>query len=398
MSRRAIVTVVTRNYLAFARALMRQCAVHEPDAGRFVVVADRLPLGEVADVPDAEVIFGDELGIDGWSRYAFQYTPFELTCALKPHAFRFLMSHRGADAVVYLDADMGLYGPLAPVWEALEKDSIVLTPHLHRPMPDGGLQPYESLFAFSGTFNGGFCAVRDTGVGRSFTGWWASMLRKFCIDDLRAGVFVDQRWLCLVPGLFPDVCVLRHAGVNAGHWSLVQCAWECRSTGAVSTSDAWVDGDPLLLFHFSLMTPRNPAGYLEAQNRVRVEDIPCLQRLVEGFQRDVRAAGFAECMAWGCGTEKLDDGTPIRRAWREAIRRDEPAFADVANPFAVSADVGLRARYRAVESIAHTWRSEWQVTWERERRLSARLYGLWMRVRGAAGACKRFVIRRLRAG
>jgi len=396
MSRRAIVTIVTRNYLAFARALMRQCARHEPDADRFVIIADRLPAGEAADVSGAEVVYGDELGIDRWPRYAFQYTPFELTCALKPHAIGLLMNGRGYGEIVYLDADMGLYGPLAPVWEALEKDSIVLTPHLHKPMPDGGLQPYESLFAFAGTFNGGVCAVRDTDVGRAFTDWWKSMLKKFCIDDLHAGVFVDQRWLCLVPGLFPDVCVLRHAGVNAGHWSLLQSAWECRPTGAVSTSDVWVDGDPLLLFHFSLMTPRNPLAYVEAQNRVRVEDIPCVKRLVDGFHRDVHAAGYAECTAWQCRTERLDDGTPIRHAWREAIRRDEAAFADVENPFDVSAPVDLRARYRAVEAIAHGWRNDWQATWEREQRLPARLYGLWKRLRGAAGTCKRFVLRRVR--
>lgn len=357
MSRRAIVTIVTRDYLAYARALIRQCARHEPGVDRFVVVADRLPAAAVADVPDAAVLFGDELGVERWPRYAFQYTPFELACALKPHAISHLMTGRGYQEIVYLDADMALYGPLSPVWKALERDSVVLTPHLHRPMPEGGPQPHESLFTLSGAFNGGLCAVRDTDAGRSFTRWWMSMLKRYCISDPSAGMFVDQRWLCLVPGLFPEVGISRHAGVNAGHWSLLQSAWESRSTGADSTSG------------------------------IRVDEIPCLKRLVDRFHSDVHAAGWAECVAWGCSLEKLGDGTPIRREWREAIRREEPGFADIENPFDVSAHADLPTRFRAIEPIAHQWRHDWQVAWERERSVSARLRRIWQRVSGPARAC-----------
>ena len=57
-------TIVTRNYLAYARALMRQCEIHEPGADRFVLIVDRLPAGEVADVPNSNIVYGDELGIE----------------------------------------------------------------------------------------------------------------------------------------------------------------------------------------------------------------------------------------------------------------------------------------------------------------------------------------------
>jgi hypothetical protein len=384
MSRRAIVTIVTRNYLAYARALIRQCVRHEPDVDRFVVVVDRLPADAVPGVPDAEVLFGDELGIQHWPRFAFQYTPFELACALKPHAISHLMHVRGYEEILYLDADMALYGPLSPVWEALTRHSLVLTPHLHRPMPEGGLQPHESLFTFFGTFNGGVCAVRNTDVTRSFTRWWMSMLNKGCIDDPRAGIFVDQRWLCLVPGLFPDVGILRHAGMNAGHWSLRQFTWESRPTGPASTSDMVVDGHPLVLFHFTGMTPHNPTRYLAEQRHSGVDDVPWLKTLVESFHADVHASGSAGCVAWGCALDTLGDGTPIRRAWREAIRREEPDFADVENPFDVAVHIDLPSRFRAIERRASTWRPDWRVAWEPERNVSAKLRRLWERVSGTA--------------
>lgn len=394
MNRRAIVTVVTRNYLAYAKALMRQCEAHEPRADRFVVVADRLPAGEVADVPNATIVYGDELGIERWPRYSFQYTPFELACALKPHAVRALMSSSGYREIVYLDSDMGLYGPLSPVWKVLEKDSIVLTPHLLRPMPEGGAQPYETLFAYLGTFNAGFIAVRDTDTGRAFVNWWMAMLRKDCIVDPPRGVYVDQRWLCLVPGLFPGVCILRHAGVNAGHWTLLQSAWEDRPTKAFSASNVYVDGAPLMLFHFSGMTPHRPHAYMVNQNRICVDDIPGVKRLVEEFHRDVHAAGYSECVAWGCRMERLSDGTPINPVWREAIRRDEVSFADVQDPFDVTSQPGLLSRYRGIEAAAHAWRGGGLRAWEGNRGVLATLRRLWHRGGSEVLACMRRLGRR----
>jgi hypothetical protein len=120
---------------------------------------DRLPAGETADVPHTEIIYGDELGIERWARYSFQYTPFELSCAIKPHIMRRLLD-MGYQEVVYLDADMAVYGPLVEVFESLARHSIVLTPHLLEALPDDGKRPHERAFLVSGTFNAGFLALR----------------------------------------------------------------------------------------------------------------------------------------------------------------------------------------------------------------------------------------------
>lgn len=293
---------------------------------------------------------------------------------------------------------MGLYGPLHPVWGAFERHAVLLTPHLLRPLPDDGLRPNESLFMEAGPFNAGFIGVRDAPVGRAFVGWWKRMLEKNCVDDPPAGLFVDQKWLCLVPGMFPDVGLLRHAGINAGHWTLAHAAVSCRPTGTFSTADVCVDDDPLVLFHFSNMTPRRPTEYRAVLTRARVEEIPCLQALVERFHHDLRASGYDECAAWGCATDTLSDGTPIERAWREAIRRDEPGCADVEDPFDVAARPELKARYRAVESTAHQWRYDWLLAWHRERVSRSLLHRASLRLRDAARLIARAVGRCRAAG
>lgn len=365
MRKRAFVTVVTRNYLAYAKAVMAQCRRHEPDTHRFVVVADRLPEGVKLDLDHATIIYADQLGIANWARFSFQYTPFELSCALKPHAIAHLLQHFDCDDVVYLDGDMGLYGPLTTVWQALEKDSIVLTPHLLRPLPADGLRPHESAFLYSGPYNAGFLAVRRSPTSDAFLGWWKSMLDKHCFVDLAANQFVDQKWLEFVPGLFDDVCVLRNYGINAGHWTLSQAKFESRSTAGVSESGLYVDRDPLVLFHFSGMTPHKPTEYLQSQNRTSLQEIPGLKGLCDGFHAAVDQGGLAECTTWGSAFDVLNDGSPIHPGWREAIRRDEAPFAAITDPFDAKSQPELKGLYQSIEAKSYKWRRDWRLKWQK---------------------------------
>jgi len=365
MPNRAFVTVVTRNYLAYAKAVMAQCQRHEPDVSRYVVIADRLPSGTAAALGNTTIIYGDDLGIANWPRYSFQYTPFELACALKPHALSYLFRQHGCDALIYLDGDMGLYGPMTTVWRALENESIVLTPHLLRPLPEDGMRPHESAFLSSGTFNAGFLGIRKSPTSDAFIQWWQAMTDKHCYIDHAAGQFVDQKWLGIVPGLFDDVRILRHFGINAGHWTLSQADFHSRPTTGISESGLFVDQDPLLLFHFSGMTPHKPTEYLRSQNRTSLQRIPRLKSLCDDFHRTVHESGLSECTSWGSAFDVLNDGTPIHPAWREAIRRDAPLFAAIADPFDVTSHPRLKTMYRRIEKNAYRWRLDWRLKWQK---------------------------------
>ena len=123
MPRRAIVTLVTRNYAHFAQVLVASCRAAHPEAAIFVCYADRPPADWREAVPGTRVVYGDELGIPDWRTFSFQYTPFELSCALKPHLLRHVID-QGYDEVVYLDGDMRVYGPLASAFAALEHSAL----------------------------------------------------------------------------------------------------------------------------------------------------------------------------------------------------------------------------------------------------------------------------------
>lgn len=360
-----IVTVVTRNYSHYAQVLMKACSQFHPEADLVVCYVDRPSEEWLEKESKTQIIYGDQLGIPNWSRFSFQYTPFELACALKP----FITSHLidlGFDQVVYLDGDMILYGPFDEVLSALEHDSIVLTPHLLTPLPEDGKRPHESAFLVSGTYNAGFYAVKNDRSTKDFLQWWQNMCSRLSIVDLAASLFVDQKWLGLVPGLFAGVRILRHPGYNAGHWSLSQFKFQETPASPVSTSGVSIDGKPLVLFHFSGMTPNKPSEYLTSQTRTSLASIPSLERLVTQYHTDLATAGMSTYSSWGCEFDCLNDGTPIHPAWREAIRQSHKSFVEVEDPFDVRTQPRLLGKYQAIQPGAYKWRRDWRLKWPAE--------------------------------
>src|SRR6188472_2813379 len=104
MKELGIVTVVTRNYLAGARALANSLKRVAPDATFFICLVDRPPADWRVSEEPAVCFHADSLSIPDWKRFAFQYQPLELACALKPYAIRHVLD-RGFEKVLYVDGD-----------------------------------------------------------------------------------------------------------------------------------------------------------------------------------------------------------------------------------------------------------------------------------------------------
>lgn len=366
--RRAILTVVTLSHVKYAQALARSCIAQEPECNFYVAVVDCLSKAELSEysLKSMESPVGihwltlEDLHLPDWRQMAFQYTPFEFVCACKPFAMR-AVRQMGHVELVYVDADMWLYQPMNEVWEELKTASIILTPHLIQPLPDDGEFPSESEYLRCGTFNGGFIAIRADESGESMLDWWCNRMARDCIVDVMGGVFVDQKWLNLVPGLFPSVKSLRHPGYNAGHWSLSQVSIEQGSTGHFCIGES-----PLVLFHFSKFLPEDPYSFERQQSRVKLKEMPALKPLMEDYWRELDRAASTTDNA-GNRFERLICGTLIEPSWREAVRRRHTALRDIADPFDSHSTPGLVDRYRQLESESSEWRLDWKYAKKRSK-------------------------------
>ncbi|MBI5080938.1 MAG: hypothetical protein HZB17_06500 [Chloroflexi bacterium] len=153
------------------------------------------------------------------------------------------------------------------------------------------------------------------GCSAHFLRWWQQHLLKYCVIDLSRNLFVDQRWIDLVPGLFSGVVILRDAGYNAAHWNI-----SYRRLHRIG--DQWHANDvPLVFFHFSSLQPENISVISTHQNRYTLSDLPALRPLFEQYHDALFSNGYATACHWRYTYSRFDNGVPVaddmRYIWRD---------------------------------------------------------------------------------
>ena len=108
MNSLAIVTIVSNNYLHFARTLLQSVAAQHPEAKRYCVIVDRDLEPARALAEEFEAIALDQLALPDGQDFLFQYTVLELNTAVKPWAMQHLL-RQGHQQVIYIDPDIRLY-------------------------------------------------------------------------------------------------------------------------------------------------------------------------------------------------------------------------------------------------------------------------------------------------
>ncbi len=207
----SVLTIVSKNYLPFARSLMRSVERHNPSYRRFVILSDAVDgCFDPASEPFTTILSSD-LPIHENRWLFFKYSILELNTAIKPYALEHLANNYGASRIVYLDPDIKVYGSLERLLGQLDSSDILLAPHLLDPIDDGFV-PAELDILRAGAYNLGFIAVKTNSNTTRFLRWWQDKLLNHCYIDLDHGLFTDQRWMDLAAGMFPNVAIVRDPG------------------------------------------------------------------------------------------------------------------------------------------------------------------------------------------
>lgn len=347
----AFCTIIASNYLAFARVLAASLRRHHPGVPCYVGLVDD-PDGrfDPAAEPFPVVPLG-ALGLPRPDDMCFRYDVLELCTAVKPFLLRRLIE-KGHAHVVYLDPDVRVYGPLAPVFAALATAPLVLTPHLTEPAGD----ERERTMLRMGAYNLGFAGVAAGAETDRLLAWWAERCETRCLAEPDRGLFVDQKWMDLAPGLIEGARVLRDPGLNVAYWNLARrpltgTAAEPRAAGA-----------PLAFFHWSGFDPLRPALLSRHDGgATRTAGEPLAAMALE-YSSELLEAGHQQSTGWAYGHARFRDGHPIDRALRRLYAEQPPGrFRD---PFAAEPQNAFL---------------RWALTPERGdlAPLAARLSGLW---------------------
>lgn len=317
-------TSICSNYLPKAMALAESVKRHCANARFVLCLVER-------EVPEAasswphfdDIILAKDAGWENFDSFMFRHSIVEASTAVKPRFMQHLMEHYQAESkFVYLDPDVLVYSDLVELEAMLDKESIVLCPHLLRP---GNIDMEISSLAH-GSYNLGFLGVSRSRNAQDFLSWWAERLFVYCYDDKSRGIFTDQKWIDLAPSFY-DVKILKHHGYDFATWSLLGS--DLREVDGSYV----INGDPLRFIHFSgldsgtidkaigwWLTDENKSVFVSLYQQYK-------QLLADRGQQTLGK------LPWSYAS--YSDGTPIGRDARIAYR-DRELWAVIPHPFNAS--------------------------------------------------------------
>ena len=314
MRKRAIFSICSNNYFPYARILFSSLKKHHPEASLFLCLAD-IPKSEInLNIDGVEVIPATELAVDNFADFAFRYDIMEFNTALKPFFFSWLIQERGFEEVVYLDPDIEVFAPLNPVFTSFEQGSdFTVTPHLTSPAEFAEF-PDDIGIMKAGIYNLGFIGMNNSQAAQSFLAWWQRRLRYQCVNQQDQGIFVDQKFVDLLPAFHENVAILRNHTLNVAYWNIEQ-------RDLTQNGDRWfVDEQPLVFFHFSGANPRQPERLSKHTQRFQDGLAPALRNLLDHYLAQLnKFQDESSSVSYAYG--KFDNGVAIadlmRRCYRE---------------------------------------------------------------------------------
>ena len=249
----AICTIITKSYLAYARALSESIKKYHPDLTIYVLLADLVDDNCFNPQDEAFnwIYLSDLLDQNQIKQMSFYYTPFEFCCALRGLLHEYLYQKTNLNTWLFLDSDIMVVNYLNDLFQQLEINDILLTSHAQTPLQElEYIDPHEISFLHCGCYNAGFLGLKRTTNTYNFIQWFKQRLVNFCFNDRLQGnsrsLYVDQLWFNLVPLYFKKVGIIEHQGVNLGHWNLFE-----KKLTLDDNNKVFANGKPLIFAHFS---------------------------------------------------------------------------------------------------------------------------------------------------
>lgn len=321
----AFYTSITNSYFAKARILAQSVKHHYPDSYFILALLDQSNVDLCVSEPSIDEVWKiAESDFPNFSQWIYTHDVVEACTAQKGFALQTFLRRNEFDAVVYLDPDIRVFSRMLELENLLEQGLIVVTPHLTAPSKERlGIEDNEFAALQHGAFNLGFVAVPNTPDGLKVADWWDQRLRRYCYDEKSKGLFTDQKWFDLVPGMFDSVEILRHPGYNLATWNI-----EHRRLDRVG-GQLEVNGQALRFIHFS--------GYDSGAHHSMIDAYAADQHVFkelsseyEDLLRELFVSGVDD-QEWFFKRNTSKELIP--RAWRRKYRDNLELRTQFPNPF-----------------------------------------------------------------
>jgi hypothetical protein len=317
--KQAACTIVSLNYLPYARVLCDAFLSHHPGWKFYVLLVDRIPKDIDLSNESFELVSVEQLGIPDFLPIAFKYDILELNTNVKPTFMKSILAS-GIDQLIYLDPDIFVYRKLDSILEAMDDNAIVLTPHVLSPNQED-IQS-EVILLMGGVFNLGFVGVTRCKETDRFLSWWETRCLGYGYCDPRKGMFVDQKWVNLVPCLFDSVKVLKRPGCNMAVWNL-------HERELSQENNEWMVNrtSPLEFYHFSGITVDGGEQLSRRKERFSLANRPDICTIYQDYRALLIQRGFREFKAIKYAFDYFDNGQYVNHLTRALYAANLEKFA-----------------------------------------------------------------------
>ena len=167
---------------------------------------------------------------------------FEYNCTLRPAWIHYVLDTSDAiHHVTYLDTDLYFFSDPSSIYEDLDQNSVLLSPHrLSRLALFMGVSEKTV-----GSFNAGWVVFKNDLDARRVLEWWHLRCIEWCFRKPEAGRFGEQKYLDGFFNISTKVGVVRHKGVNLAPWNMND-----HRISVNKANQVLIDDDVLIFFHF----------------------------------------------------------------------------------------------------------------------------------------------------
>jgi len=308
----AVCTIASKNYLSLVRIFASSVASSNPGVPIFVLLVDKLDGYIDPGTEPYQLVTIEELdNIPDSRHFFFKYTPIELNTAAKPYFLEYLLEKYHFQKICYFDPDIYVFSKLAGLWQLLEFNSLVLTPHITVPYQDDH-HPTEMDINLAGVFNLGFLGISDTPTTRKFLIWWQRRLYYYCFMKPAEGMHVDQNWVNFAPVMNDGVFILRDNAYNIAYWNLHERGKRLRFEHA----NLFIDDRQAVFFHFSGFNPESPETISAHQSRFLLPDFPNVRPVYEFYRALLQKFEYGRLKKWPYAFGIFDNGVQIANIMR----------------------------------------------------------------------------------
>lgn len=281
-----VFTIVSKNYLAHAVSLGKSfLSLHENCSFAIFLCDMACNADELEEIylpkkigieiiPLHSLVDTGVLDIETLYSMLTRYSLTEINTSVKPFIFKMLFD-RGYQKVIFLDPDILVLQNLNKIFELLDTNNIVLTPHILKPFPDEDMRPDDRSILQAGLYNLGFIAIKSSHESYNMLKWWSGKLVAHCFMYVEKGMHVDQKWIDLVPIFYAGVYILKDPVYNVAYWNLHERPL------SIKNGSLFVENSPVVFYHFSGFDPVKISRH---QNRFIVKNMPGLIDLFKKYE------------------------------------------------------------------------------------------------------------------